>query len=163
MRAGRGEVRMTQLALDQRQRDALVRHLDSMRMAELVGREAPRDPRLERDLVQLQPGGTGRPHQCRRRARAAPERRLTRASAGMPCAEQLRVAARRSGCLVGDRDRGPRDVALPDPAESILLLRASRSVWKRPRAPKGLRYQLIRGHRLACGAFLALGITEITA
>ena len=39
--AGRGEVRVPQLALDQRQRDALMQQLDSVRMAELVGREAP--------------------------------------------------------------------------------------------------------------------------
>ena len=35
--AGRGEVRVPQLALDQRQRDALMQQLDSVRMAELVG------------------------------------------------------------------------------------------------------------------------------
>jgi len=50
---------MPQLALDQRQRDTLVQQLDSVRMAELVGREAPADAGLERDLVQLQPGGAG--------------------------------------------------------------------------------------------------------
>ena len=59
--AGRGEVRVPQLALDQRQRDPLAQQLDSVRMAELVGREAPPDARLNRDLVQLQPGGAGRP------------------------------------------------------------------------------------------------------
>ena len=37
---------MTQLALDQRQRDALMQQLDSVRVAQLVGREAPADPRL---------------------------------------------------------------------------------------------------------------------
>ena len=42
---------MPQLALDQRQRDALMQQLDSVRMAELVGREAPPDARLNRDLV----------------------------------------------------------------------------------------------------------------
>ena len=50
---------MSQLALDQRQRDALVQQLDSMGMAELVRREAPADASLRRDLVQLQPGGAG--------------------------------------------------------------------------------------------------------
>ena len=42
---------MPQLALDQRQRDALTQQLDSVGMAELVGREASADARLERDLV----------------------------------------------------------------------------------------------------------------
>jgi hypothetical protein len=50
-----------QLALDQRQGDALMQQLDSVRMAQLVGREAPADARLKRDLVQLQPGHAGRP------------------------------------------------------------------------------------------------------
>jgi hypothetical protein len=59
--AGRGQVRVPPLALDQRQRDALTQQLDSVRMAELGRREAPADPRLKRDLVQLQPGGAGRP------------------------------------------------------------------------------------------------------
>ena len=59
--AGRGEVRVPQLALDQRQRDALMQQFDSMGMAELVGREAPADARLKRDLVQLQPCGASRP------------------------------------------------------------------------------------------------------
>ena len=52
---------MPELALDQRQRDALVQQLDSVRMAELVGREAPAHACLECDLVQLQAGGASRP------------------------------------------------------------------------------------------------------
>jgi len=59
--AGRGQMRVPQLALDQRQRDPLTQQLDSMRMTELVGREAAPDARLNRDLVELQPGGAGRP------------------------------------------------------------------------------------------------------
>ena len=50
---------MPELALDQRQRDALVQQLDSVRMAKLVRREAPANARLERDLVQLQASGAG--------------------------------------------------------------------------------------------------------
>jgi hypothetical protein len=42
---------MPQLALDERQRDPLVQQLDSVRMAELVGREAPPDACLDRYLV----------------------------------------------------------------------------------------------------------------
>ena len=49
--AGRGQVRVPQLALDQRQRDALMQQFDSVRMVELVGREAPPDARLNRHLV----------------------------------------------------------------------------------------------------------------
>ena len=49
--AGRGEVRVPELALDQRQRDPFMQQLDSVRMAELVGREAPPDARLNRHLV----------------------------------------------------------------------------------------------------------------
>src|SRR6185312_1962126 len=59
--AGRGQMRVPQLALDQWQRDPLTQELDSMRMTELVGREAAPDARLNRDLVELQPGGAGRP------------------------------------------------------------------------------------------------------
>jgi hypothetical protein len=36
-----------------------MQQLDSVRVADLVGREAPADPHLKRDLVQLQPGGAG--------------------------------------------------------------------------------------------------------
>ena len=50
---------MPELPLDQGQRDALVQQLHSVRMAELVGREAPANACLECDLVQLQPGGAG--------------------------------------------------------------------------------------------------------
>jgi len=46
-----------ELALDQRQRDTLVQQLHSVRMAELMRREAPADACLERYLVQLQAGG----------------------------------------------------------------------------------------------------------
>ena len=49
--AGRGEVRVPELALDQRQRDPLRQQLDSMRVAELIGRKAPSDARLNRHLV----------------------------------------------------------------------------------------------------------------
>jgi hypothetical protein len=42
--AGRGQVRVPQLALDQRQRDPLTQQLDSMRMAELVGAKRRRTP-----------------------------------------------------------------------------------------------------------------------
>ena len=50
---------MPELALDQWQGGALVQQLDSMGMAELVRREAPANASLQRDLVQLQPGGAG--------------------------------------------------------------------------------------------------------
>ena len=49
--SGRGEVRVPELALDQRQRDPLTKQLDSTRMAELVGRYTPPDARLNRHLV----------------------------------------------------------------------------------------------------------------
>ena len=49
--AGRGQVRVPQLALDQRQRDPLTQQLDRMRMAELVRREPPADARLNRHLL----------------------------------------------------------------------------------------------------------------
>ena len=58
--AGRGEVRVPQLALDQRQRNALMQQLDRVRMPKLVGREAPTDPRLNRHLVKLEPVRAGR-------------------------------------------------------------------------------------------------------
>ena len=76
--AGRGEVRVPQLALDQRQRDALTQQLDSVRMAELVGRKAPADAHLKRYLVQLQPGGAGRPGVPARRSGDHAEQRTNR-------------------------------------------------------------------------------------
>jgi hypothetical protein len=39
-------------------------HLDSVRMAKLVGREAPPDPRLKRDLVQLGEISASRINDC---------------------------------------------------------------------------------------------------
>ena len=51
------EVRVAELALDQRQRDTLVQQLHSVRMAELVGGEPPAHACLERDAVQLEPRG----------------------------------------------------------------------------------------------------------
>jgi hypothetical protein len=44
-------VRVPELALDQRQQDALMQQFDSVGMAELVGREAPTSARLNRHLV----------------------------------------------------------------------------------------------------------------
>ena len=84
--AGRGEVRVPQLALDQRQRDPLMQQLDSVRMAQLVGREAPTDARLKRDLVQLQPGGAGRPGVAARWVRRS------RKTTGRPAASRARTA-----------------------------------------------------------------------
>ena len=48
-------MRVAELALDQRQRDALVQQLNGVRMAQLMGREPPPHARLERDAVQLDP------------------------------------------------------------------------------------------------------------
>lgn len=44
---------MSELALDHDQRDAYVRHLDSVRVAQLMRREPPADTRSSRDLVEL--------------------------------------------------------------------------------------------------------------
>ena len=49
--AGRGEVRVPELALDQRQRDALAQQLDSVSMAELMGSYAPADAGRERGAM----------------------------------------------------------------------------------------------------------------
>ena len=51
---GRREVRVPQLALGQRERDALMQQLDSMSMPELIRREAPADCGLDRGPVQLE-------------------------------------------------------------------------------------------------------------
>ena len=59
--AGRREVRVAELALDQRQRDPLVQQLDGVRMAELMRREPPPDPGLDGRAMQLEPRGTRRP------------------------------------------------------------------------------------------------------
>ena len=46
---------MSQLALDQRERDPFVQPLDSMSMPQLMRREAPPDSGLERCPVQFEP------------------------------------------------------------------------------------------------------------
>jgi hypothetical protein len=56
---GGGEVRVPQLPSDQRQRDALVQQLDSVRVAERVRCYAPTDTR-RRSAMQLQTRGAGR-------------------------------------------------------------------------------------------------------
>jgi hypothetical protein len=50
---------MTELSLHDDQRHPLARHFHRVRMAQLMRREAPPDPRLQRDLVRLQPGCRG--------------------------------------------------------------------------------------------------------
>jgi hypothetical protein len=56
-----------ELALDNDQRHAFDGHLDGMRVAELVRREAPTHPGLAGDLAQFRAGGAGcpRPSACR--------------------------------------------------------------------------------------------------
>jgi hypothetical protein len=49
-----------QLALDQRQWDALVLQLNSMRMPELMRGHPTAHTRLDRDAMQLEPGGASR-------------------------------------------------------------------------------------------------------
>jgi hypothetical protein len=46
---------VTQLALDQLQRDPLVEQLNRVRLAQLVRREPPPYPCLERELVKIDP------------------------------------------------------------------------------------------------------------
>jgi hypothetical protein len=48
-----------ELTLDNDERNAFVCHLDGVSVSELVRREAAANASLERDLVQLQPGGAG--------------------------------------------------------------------------------------------------------
>ena len=57
--AGGGQVRVAELALDQRQRDPLVQELDGVRVAQLVGREPAPDSGLEREVAQLDPCRAG--------------------------------------------------------------------------------------------------------
>ena len=52
---------MAELALDQRQRDALVQQLDGVRVAKLVRRHPPAHSCFEREVVQLDPHRAGRP------------------------------------------------------------------------------------------------------
>jgi hypothetical protein len=75
--AGRGEVRVPQLALDQRQRDPLAQQLDSMRMAELVRGYAPADPGRDGGAMQLKASGAGRPRVAARRSGDHAEQRAT--------------------------------------------------------------------------------------
>jgi hypothetical protein len=53
--AGRREVRVPQLALDQREWDALMQQLDSVGVSQLMRCEAPADSGLDRCPVQLEP------------------------------------------------------------------------------------------------------------
>jgi len=55
------KVGMPELPLDNRQRDPFVRHLDRVRMPELVGRKPPAHPRLGRESAKLTTGGSRRP------------------------------------------------------------------------------------------------------
>jgi hypothetical protein len=48
-------VRVPQLALDQRERDAFMQQLDSMSMPQLMRRESPAHPGLNRRPVELEP------------------------------------------------------------------------------------------------------------
>src|SRR5215207_1722681 len=63
---GDPEVGVSELALDDDQRDAFAGHLDGMRVAELVRREAPTHPGLAGDAAQFRAGGAGgpRPSAC---------------------------------------------------------------------------------------------------
>jgi len=58
---GDAEVGVSELALDDDQRDALARHLDRVRVAELVRREAPPDASTRRGVAQLLARGVLRP------------------------------------------------------------------------------------------------------
>src|SRR5918995_2160059 len=58
---GDPEIGVPELALDDDQRHALARHLDGMRVAELVRRKAPTHPGLAGDAAQFRAGGAGRP------------------------------------------------------------------------------------------------------
>ena len=51
--AGDAQVGMAELALDDDERDAFVRHLDRVRMAELVRRESSPDAGFGRGVMQL--------------------------------------------------------------------------------------------------------------
>src|SRR3954469_22481142 len=65
---GDAEVGVTELALDDDQRNALTRHLDGVRVAELVWGEASPHAGLAGDAAQLSAGGSGRPGPPARRA-----------------------------------------------------------------------------------------------
>ena len=69
---------MPELALYERQRDALAQQLDSMGMAELVRGYAPADPGRERGAMKLQAGGAGRPGVSARRSGDHAEQRADR-------------------------------------------------------------------------------------
>ena len=52
-------MRVPELALDQRQRDPFVQQLNGVRVAQLVRREPPPDPGLERYVMKLNPCRAG--------------------------------------------------------------------------------------------------------
>ena len=52
-------MRVSQLALDQRQRDPLVQQLDGVRVPQLVRRHPPTDLCLAREVVKLGPRRAG--------------------------------------------------------------------------------------------------------
>ena len=87
--AGRGEVRVPQLALDQRQWAPLVQQLDSMRMAKLVRSEAPADAGRKR-------GGVARAGRRWPTRRARQWVRRSRRTKGRPAKRPARPATVRA-------------------------------------------------------------------
>src|SRR3954451_6916889 len=72
------EVAVAELALDDDQRHAFAGHLDGMRVAQLVGREAPTHPGLAGDAAQFRAGGAGCPRPSAGRTGGDAEQRSDR-------------------------------------------------------------------------------------
>jgi hypothetical protein len=66
--AGDAKVGVPELSLDDDERDALVRHLDRVRVQQLVRRESPSDARCGSGVVQLLARGRGFPTPSRGRS-----------------------------------------------------------------------------------------------
>ena len=149
IRGGDPEVGMTELALDHEQRHALTRHLDSVRMPQLVRREPPAHSGSLCGAVQLpaDPRSGARPAACRPAQNAeqdANRRRARRSSQGSSCvhAHRSMPTSRRLPpwrCRTKSAPRsGSRSVSVSASASLILNpARQSTTITPRSLSPSG--------------------------
>ena len=148
---GDREVGVTELSLDHDQRDPLARHLDRMRMSELMRREPATNPGSERGVVELladarRPRTAGRVSDRAGRRTVAPAGRLLRSSSqGSRCDQAQRSipTSRRLSPLPWRTSSAPRSgsrsVSLSASA-SLIRSPARQSITITPRSltPSGL-------------------------
>ena len=90
---GDGEIGMPELGLDNEQRHPLARHLDRVRVAQLMRRKTPPDTGVGGGVVQLRADAGGRPRAAGGRAAQYAEQRADR-----ECGAQLQLWAQLLPC-----------------------------------------------------------------